>query len=110
MVGLSDLNGGLQHTVGVLGELDERGFTLPDLLEDDEGLIDSLGHGLVDVGGGLEVMGGSVSVLLDGNEVSSVVGELLLGLGKITVGSGLLGGTSVEGFSGFLDGGDGCTT
>jgi len=33
-VSLSDLNGGLQHTVGVLGELNEVGFTSPDLFED----------------------------------------------------------------------------
>jgi len=53
-VGLSDLDGGLQHAVGVLGELSEVGLTTPDLFEDDEGLIDGLGKVLVNLGGGFE--------------------------------------------------------
>jgi len=33
---------------------------------------------------------GSLSVFVDGDEVSSVIGELLLGHGQITFGSGVL--------------------
>jgi len=53
-VSLSDLDGGLQHAVGVLGKLGEVGLTTPDLLKDDEGLIDRLGKVLVNLGGGFE--------------------------------------------------------
>jgi hypothetical protein len=43
------------------------------------------------VGGGFEFLGGSVSVLLGGDEEGSVVGQGLLGTVQITFGSGVLG-------------------
>jgi len=106
-VSLSDLDGGLQHAVGVLGELGEVGFTTPDLLQDDEGLIDGLGEVLVNLGGGLEDGGLTASGVLDEGEVGSVVLELLLGDGPVAVGSDVLGVASVEGLLGFLEGGGG---
>jgi len=85
--GSSDFGGTQEHFVGMSGQLDEFGGSVPDFVEDVHGFFGGLDVVFVLGEGGFIRLSLSLSGFFNQSQIVSVVGQRVFGGGQISLGS-----------------------